>query len=145
MDRETFAQYKENRREILQLREEIETLRSKLMAPSAANYSGMPSAHGGAGDPVGNGVAALEALCARYERKLNELCVQQEEIEAAINGLETELRTIMRYRYILGYKWEAICDRMANEKGPMDWSTIHRKHRKALAIIEGRELDDIED
>lgn len=139
MDRATLDKYKNNRREIIQLREEIDALANKLCAPSIAKYGGEPSAHGGPGDPVGNGVAALDALRSRYTRKLDELCQQQEEIEAAIDLLGDELRTIMRYRYILGYKWEAICDRMANDKGPMDWATIHRRHRKALAIIEGRD------
>lgn len=143
MDRVTLDKYKNNRREIIQLREEIDALENKLSAPGIAKYNSSPAAHGGPGDPVGNGVAALDALRSRYNRKLDELCQQQEEIEAAIDQLDDELRTIMRYRYILGYKWEAICDRMENEKGPMDWSTVHRRHRKALAIIEGREGDEI--
>lgn len=145
MDKATLTQYKNNRLEIIQLREEIDALVNKLSAPGIAKYNSDPSGGGGPGDPVGNGVAALDALRARYEQKLDELCRQQEEIEAAIDQLDNELRTIMRYRYILGYKWEAICDRMANDEGPMDWTTIHRKHRKALEIIEGRELDDVED
>lgn len=136
MDRETLAQYQKNRKEIIQLREEIETLQSKLTAPGIAKYSGMPGGHGGAGDPIGNGVATLEALCSRYQRKLTELCAQQEEIENAIDALDKELRTIMRYRYISGYKWETICNLMGSEKyGPMDWMTVHRRHRKALEIL----------
>ena len=136
MDRETLAQYQKNRKEVIQLNEEIAALQSKLTAPGIAKYSGMPSCRGGAGDPLGNGVAALEALCSRYQRKLAELCAQQEEIENAIDSLDKELRTIMRYRYISGYKWETICNLMGSENyGPMDWMTVHRRHRKALEIL----------
>ena len=144
MDRETLEQYRKNRKEILQLREEIEALQSKLSAPSTANYSGMPGGRGGAGDPVGNGVAALDALCTRYRKKLAELCAEQEEIENAIDGLDKELRTIMRYRYIAGYKWETICSLMGSEKyGPMDWMAVHRRHRKALAILGGKPYEEL--
>lgn len=136
MDRETLAQYQKNRKEIIQLREEMETLRSKLTAPGIAKYSGAPGGQGGPGDPIGNGVAALDALCGRYQMKLKELCDQQQKIEDAIDSLEKELRTIMRYRYICGYKWETICNLMGSEKyGPMDWMTVHRRHRKALAWL----------
>ena len=137
MDRETLEQYRKNRKEIIQLREEVEALRSKLTAPGIAKYSGMPAGGGGgAGDPIGNGVAALDALCSRYNRKIVELCAQQKEIEDALDSLDKELRTIMRYRYISGYKWETICNLMGSEQyGPMDWMTVHRRHRAALEIL----------
>ena len=140
MDRETLEQYQKNRKEIVQLREEIEALQFKLTAPGISKYSGSPGGHGGAGDPIGTGVAALEALCSRYDRKLKELCAQQAEIEGALDSLDKELRTIMRYRYISGYKWETICNLMGSEKyGPMDWMSVHRRHRKALAILAERQ------
>jgi len=144
MDRETLEQYSKNRKEIIQLREEVEILQSKLTAPGIAKYSGTPGGRGGAGDPIGNGVAALEALCTRYNRKILELCAQQEEIELALDSLDKELRTIMRYRYILGYKWETICNLMGSEKyGPMDWMAVHRRHRKALAILSGESYEEL--
>ena len=136
MDRETLAKYQMRQKEIVQLEEQIEALQSKLTSPGIAKYNGMPGGRGGAGDPIGDGVAALEALCGRYSRKLKELCDQQQEIEDAIETLDDELQTIMRYRYISGYKWEAICNLMGSEKhGPMDWMTVHRRHRKALEIL----------
>ncbi len=136
MDRETLSQYQKNQKEITQLEEQIATLQSKLTAPGIAKYNGMPGGRGGAGDPIGDGVAALEALCSRYNRKLKELCDQQQEIEDAIGTLDKELRTIMRYRYIAGYKWETICNLMGSEEyGPMEWRTVHRRHHKALEIL----------
>ena len=133
MDRATLDNYKQNRKEILQLAEEIRTLRGELEAPTVQQMTGMPITRGGISDPTGNGTAALADLCDIYQRRLKELCAQQAEIEAAINQLDGDLRTIIRYRYILGYKWETICSKLGTEEyGPMEWTTVHRKHRKAL-------------
>ena len=134
MDKETLARYYPRKKELAQLEEQIAELNSKLTAPGIAKYTGMPGGHGGAGDPTGDGVAALDALCRRYQRKIKELCEQQQKVEDAIATLDDEeLKVIMRYRYISGYKWETICNIMGSEKyGPMDWTTMHRKHRKAL-------------
>lgn len=136
MDKETLMQYQKNRKEIFRLTEEVMTLESKLLAPGIAKYTGMPGGGNGVSDPTGDGVAALEALCKRYNRRIKELCDQQQEIEDAINTLDKELCTIMGYRYISGYKWETICNLMGSEKhGPMDWMTVHRRHRTALEIL----------
>ena len=145
MDRETLSRYKSRKKEIDQLEEQIAALNSKLTAPGIAKYSGMPRGAGGVSDPTGDGVGALDALCRRYMRKLKELCDQQQEVEDAIGTLnDEELRTIMRYRYISGYKWETICNLMGSEEyGPMDWMTVHRRHRKALEILEGKPCTDM--
>lgn len=136
MDKETLRQYRPNRLEILQLREAIDDLWGRLLAPGTTKYSGMPTARGGNSDPTGDGVAAEDALLRKYMKEHRELCAQQLEIENAIGTLDKELRTIMRYRYILGYKWETICNKMgSDEYGPMDWTTVHRKHRKALRLL----------
>lgn len=136
MDKETLRQYQPNRREILQLREAMDELWGRILAPGTTKYTGMPTAHNGHSDPTGDGVGSAEALLSRYQRKHKELCEQQLEIETAIDSLNKELRTIMRYRYILGYKWETICNKMgSDEYGPMDWTTVHRKHRKALRLL----------
>lgn len=137
MDKETLLRYRHNRMEIIQIQEQIETLRSKLESPKIQEITGMPATHGSAGDPLGNGIAALDALRKRYKEKLCILFAEQEAIENALDMLEGELRTILRYRYICGYKWETICNLMGpSEYEPMDWSTVHRKHRKALRKLE---------
>ncbi len=133
MDRATLERYKQNRREILQLAEEIKNLRGELAAPAAQKMTGMPITRGGVSDPTGNGAAALTDLCNLYQQRIKDLCAQQAEIESVISQLDGELRTIIRYRYILGYKWETICSKLGSEEyGPMEWTTVHRKHRKAL-------------
>lgn len=137
MDKETLLRYKNNRKEVIQIREEIEALRLKLESPSTQKINGMPAAHGGNGDPLGNGVAALDALCEKYDKKLFALCTEQTAIEAALDTLDGESRAILRYRYICGYKWETICSLMGgDEYDPMDWTTVHRKHRKALRKLQ---------
>lgn len=133
MDKSTLSKYQQNRQEIIQLAEEIRVLRESLSAPGIQRMTGMPSTHTGISDPTGNGAAAISDLCDLYQKRLHELCAQQIEIEAALKQLDGELRTIIRYRYICGYKWETICNKLGSEQyGPMDWTTVHRKHRKAL-------------
>lgn len=133
MDKSTLSNYQQNRQEIMQLAEEIKVLQEALSAPATQRMTGMPSNHSGVSDPTGNGVAVITDLCDLYQKRLLELCAQQMEIEAALKQLDGELRTIIRYRYICGYKWETICNLLGSERyGPMDWTTVHRKHRKAL-------------
>lgn len=137
MDKETLMQYRENRLEIMQLKEEIENLESMKTSAGIAKYNGMPGGGSGPSDPTGNAGIALGDLRAVYEKRLREMEAQQLEIEDAIAYLEGDYRKIIRYRYIMGLKWEDICERMPNENGdPMDISTAHRKHRKALKILE---------
>lgn len=136
MDRETLSQYQVIKKEIAQLEEQIVVLDCKQTDAGIAKYNGMPGGGGGAGDPIGEGVAALDALRRKYRQKLAELYTRQEEIEDAIETLDGELRTLMRYRYITGHKWETICNLMGSkEYGPMDWMAVHRRHRKALEIL----------
>lgn len=132
MDRATLERYRFIRMEIDQLKEEIKNLRDDLAAPAAQRMTGMPMTHGGISDPTGNGATELADLCNLYQQKLEERCAQQKEIEDAIEQLDDELRTLIRYRYIDGYKWEDICDLMKDKYGPMDLCTAHRRHRKAL-------------
>lgn len=133
MDKNTLSKYQQNRKEILQLAEEIQELWEILSAPGTQRMTGMPSTHTGISDPTGNGAAAIKDLCDLYQKRILELCAAQIEIEAALKQLDGELRTIIRYRYIRGYKWETICNKLGSEEyGPMDWTTVHRKHRKAL-------------
>ena len=133
MDKSTLSKYQQNRREVIQLAEEIKDLRGTLSAPGTQRMSGMPTTHTGVSDPTGNGAAAIADLCDLYQNRILELCAQQIEIENALKQLDGELRTIIRYRYICGYKWETICSKLGSEEyGPMDWTTVHRKHRKAL-------------
>ena len=51
-------------------------------------------------------------------------------VEQAIFTLPSELRMLMRARYILGMKWEVI-----NEKMCISESTSKRMHRKALQLL----------
>lgn len=140
MDRETLEKYRSNREEILQLKEEIDNLESMATSAGVANYNGMPGGGGAISDPTGRAGTTLGYMRTGYEQRLREMEQQQLRIEKAIAHLEDDLRKIIRYRYIMGLKWNAICEKMPNENGePMDWSTVHRKHRKALQILEEME------
>lgn len=127
MDKETLLQYQKNRKEILQLREEIDALWGRLLAPGTTKYSGMPTAHGGNSDPTGDGVAAADALLFKYQKKHQELCAMQLAIETAIDSLDPVSRTLLRARYIKGSQWENICFELG-----YSWRQTHRLHRRAL-------------
>lgn len=136
MDKETLMRYRDNQKEVVQIKEQIETIRARLEAPKTQMLTGMPSGHGD-GDPLTDGIAAIDSLLERYEKKLCSLCAEQEKIERALELLSGKERAILRYRYICGYKWETICSLMGSEKyGPMEWTTIHRKHREALRRLQ---------
>lgn len=144
MDKDTLQRYQRNRKEILQLREEIETLRAKLTAPGTQKITGMPTVHGGSGDPIGSGVAKLDELCALYGEKLGKLCQQQLEIETAISKVGGDDEALLRYRYIQGHKWETICTKMGkSEDEPMEWGTVHYRHRRALRRLAEIEREEI--
>lgn len=131
MDQETLYQYRRNKIEIAQIREEIETLRSKFTSPATQKLTGMPMTHGGVSDPTGNGAAAVADLCRMYDKRLKEMCAQQKRIEEAINTLKPTQRMIVRARYIQGYEWEKIC----YECG-YSWAQTHRYHKAALRVLE---------
>ena len=75
-------------------------------------------------------IEQLETLSALYETKKADLMQDVITAERAIFTLPSELRMLIRARYILGEKWETI-----NEKMCISESTSKRMHRKALQLL----------
>ena len=76
-------------------------------------------------------VAKIEEKEARYLGKLNVILDEEQVIEKAIDELKDgRERTVMRYRYISGLKWEEIC-----VKANYSWRQIHYIHSRALKNI----------
>ena len=65
-----------------------------------------------------------------YREKLEELVEGQLKIEAAIEGLNSTERELMRLRYRDGADWTEVCATIHYE-----WTQTHRIHARALAKI----------
>lgn len=112
-----------------ELEEEICQLRLDTMVPSLIQ-DGMPHGSGG-GDLSGYAAKVgglLEDLRELVEKKLDIRREISRKIEEM--GNETE-GTLLRYRYIMGLKWEDIAVKMG-----YTWQHIHRLHGRALNDFE---------
>lgn len=68
-----------------------------------------------------------EALRDCYREKLGQVEKEQLAIERAIDALESKARTLIRFRYIDGLKWEEVCEKLHYE-----WAQTHIIHSEAL-------------
>ena len=97
-----------------------------LADPKSANLDGMPKSPG-AGDPLAGIATKREAVAKRYEEKLAELDAALLWIEDTIDSLEPGERLLMRYRYIEGMTWEAVCVAVG-----YSWRQTHNIHSGIL-------------
>lgn len=130
MTKEMLNHYRNNKKEIKQILYEIATIKEELTSPATQKITGIPTNHSGDGDWAVHRISRITELESRYAEKLEELVEEQEQIEDAISGLPSDLRQIMRARYIQGKQWETICYEIG-----YSWRQIHRLHGKALRMI----------
>lgn len=105
MDKDTLRQYRALLREIDELeREKRRVLDRYLAAPPP---SGMPGG-GLGGDAVGKVVTQRLRYQELIDTKLDELIALRGQIEAAIEGLPSDARRLIRLRYIEGMSWERV-------------------------------------
>ena len=95
------------------LAREADNLRERMIRLRAAaegagmRLDGMPAA--GIGDPVGEAVANLDKLRARWMRTIDQYLALMLRADEAIAELEApEVRTVLRLRYIDGLPWEEV-------------------------------------
>jgi len=105
MDKETLRQYRSLQREIDDLEREKRRVLDRYLAP--AELTGMPGA--------GGKDSSLEAVVVRrvqYQQliddKLDVLIDLRQQIEAAIEGLPSDERRILRLYYVEGMRWEQV-------------------------------------
>lgn len=131
MDKEKLQTYRAMQRERRQLRDKLEEIETELYSLPAQQLTGMPAAPPKPGSTLEAAVAAhsesLEALRIRYIALLARIEAKLLEIEQAIEVLDPDARTLLRYRYIDGLKWEEICVKMN-----YSWRSVHRLHAAAL-------------
>ena len=137
MTKERLRRYGAIKREHRQLEEQLEQIETQLYSPKAQRLTGMPSA-----PHDGNAMEELAAkhieLQEHYRRLIAELSEEMLAVEAAIEGLDPTSRTLMRYRYIDGLKWEEICVAMN-----YSWPNVHKMHKRILDRLRDEEQDNI--
>ena len=134
MDKNRLRRYQAIVRERDQLGQQIAALVDTLEAPKTAKLSSTPEGSKPEGSALESLVVKKLELVALYQAKQAELIEEQVAIEHAIDSLEPTARTLLRYKYIKGLKWEDICERMA-----YSWRQIHRLHGNALAALKAKE------
>lgn len=112
------------------LEEELDELRAAQILP-APKADGMPRSKGGTGDLSGYAARCDELLTDIVKEKEKAVAVRRD-IEGKIDAMENELyRALLRYRYILSYRWEQIADTMYYSV-----QSIYRLHGEALKAFE---------
>lgn len=107
---------------------EIQQMYQTLKSPI---ITGMPAAHSPDTDKLGNVLWKIQEKEIKYLAKLHIILDEEKDIEKVIDALEdSRERTIMRYRYISGLKWEEVC-----VKAHYSWRQTHRLHSDALRKI----------
>ena len=110
------------------LKFEIDQMYQTIKSPV---ITGMPSAHSPDADKIGVILGKIQEKEIRYLAKLNIILSEEKEIEKVIDSLkDARERTVMRYRYISGLKWEEVC-----VKAHYSWKHTHRLHSEALRKI----------
>lgn len=83
-------------------------------------------------DALGNATAEVLDLINECEKDIIRLLDIQKEIEATIEILNlSDLKLILFERYVNLKRWEDIA-----ADNNYSWDTVHRKHRRALVILE---------
>lgn len=124
-----LRRYRDSLRHQLVLEQEVEALRSEAVRVTPL-LSGMPGA-GGDGGKLPRDVERIDEARGKLQQQIRDCLTVYAEIVDAINHVSNPLdRDILRRRYILGQKWERIAVDI-----PMDYSNVHRHHRKAIENI----------
>ena len=136
MTKERLRRYVEIKKEVRQIRDQLEEIESRLYSPKGQLLTGMPSAPSHEGDTITESLMDRhEQLVQMYQERLADLDEEQLAIETAIASLEDPTaRRLMRYRYIDGLKWEEVCVRIR-----YGWSQTHELHSQALKQLKEQE------
>ena len=128
MTKEFLKEHIDKLEEAKGLKFEIDQMYQTIKSPV---ITGMPSAHSPDADKIGVILGKIQEKEIRYLAKLNIILSEEKEIEKVIDSLkDARERTVMRYRYISGLKWEEVC-----VKAHYSWKHTHRLHSEALRKI----------
>lgn len=128
--KEYLQRYLEADREINAKLEEVSRLR-QLVTKTTQVFKQDPIMDGTKRDRLAEIVAKIVDLEREVDEDIDKLQIIKKEVEQTINSVEDgTLRTLLRYRYICGYKWERIAVEMN-----YSWRAIHYLHSRALRQI----------
>lgn len=120
---------KERLNQYIPLKREMECEKERLDAlygPRIPNNSGMPHASG-ISDPTGNAMELIQERKKRYNAKAAEFLEFEAAIEKDMLILTPTERMLVRFKYMDGLKWEAVCGAIG-----YSWTHTHRIHSAAL-------------
>lgn len=127
--KEYLKSYGRIKKEIESIEASIQELRASKMAPGLI-LDDMPHSHNPS--DLSDYAASLDELERELIDKKWEALSLHAEIEGNIIEVPDELeRSLLRYRYIAGMKWEEICVKMG-----YSWKQVHRIHSSALVHFE---------
>lgn len=127
MKKEELRQYRHLKREIEVIEQEIEGLRTSLLA--TPKLDGTPKGNGRP-DRMADTVAKIVDLVEVLNKSMWKMINLRADIEDCISCLPVDKRLLMRLRYIEGLRWEAICVQMS-----YSWRQIHYIHNQILKQI----------
>lgn len=130
MTKTELLAYKNIKSELQDIEKRIDELRKDARNPKGISYSDMPRGRGGPISSQQRYIEQLEELSQMYEEKKADLVETQIVIERAISSLPSDLRLLMRYRYIDGLRWGQVNDMMYISE-----TQSKKLHRKALEIL----------
>lgn len=138
MTKKELLSYRSIKKELNDLEKRIDELRKNARSPKGISYSDMPR---GRGEPISaqqRYIEQLEELSQLYEERKAKLVKIQIAIERAISSLPSELRLLMRYRYIDGLRWGQVNKQMGEAYGKESISerTSKRLHAEALRCLQ---------
>ena len=127
--------YRELNAERLQLLDELQQLEQLMRSPASPNMDGMPKGGSGPSNPVESLVVKHMTLEERYKAKIEALAEEQDKIETLIECLDPTERTLARFRYIDGLRWEDVCEAIN-----YSWMQTHRLHARLLNKLVDAEM-----
>lgn len=136
MTKQELKSYINQKREIVQLQEQIEQIKQQIYLVSSTRITGAPGGSGSL-DKIADNIARLDELMRYYVEKLQQTVERQKRIEKEIENLPEQERVLMRYRYIEGLEWTAVAVKMN-----YSWKQTHRIHGNALQKLSEEIKDD---
>lgn len=134
--------YQEAKKDLVTIDLQYQELVAEQESTGAIEYHAMPGGSGGGNKDLSGYMVKREAVINKYLKARYKKIQIGIEVRNAINALGTaEERQMMTMRYMMGMKWEEICDKMH-----MSWmQVVNRLHSKALEeLVIPKRKDDIE-
>lgn len=131
MTKTELRSYKDLKCEKEELEELIREYLSSTTTMKASKFASVPMHGGKASNPMLAAIITQEEIIAVYSCKVERLATAMLHIESAIATLPSVERRLMRMRYIEGYTWAEVCDRMAYSS-----QRVHQIHGKALLSLQ---------